>query len=275
MVSFATGTVVYRENTAESALPRLWLMNTLGDNKRRITAANVRDLLFTPDGQWLYGGVTAGADTSTELRRLSHDGTAFLHVVSWHGASERWPTFSFDGKFMAFASNKEGLWQVYLTNWNGEAPLRITDVPANHSAPLFSPDGSYVVCLTDRTAMNGGNDLWVYDRLKGTEKQVTENAHIRDYVWLGDSRTIVYTTGINVLDLNTVDVTTGMSRKLIPAEGVRDYSETAPMVIRHKGTDAVVYVREYLKGKRKIYMVNPDGSGDRQIVSDNGNSWLR
>jgi Tol biopolymer transport system component len=275
VVSFAEGTVAYLENTAESPIPRLWLMNTTGGNKRRIPVRKLDDPVFTPDSRWLYAGASAGADTVLNLSRLAHDGSAFLPVVTWKGSSGRWPAFSADGKFMAFVSNAEGLWQVYLTNQTGEAPLRITDAKANHASPLFSPDGNYIVCLTDRTAFNGGSDIWVYDRVKGTERQLTDNAHVRDYAWLSDSRTIVYSTGINVLDLNALDIASGMSRKLIAGHGPRDYSEITPQVVNHRGVDIIIYVREYLDGKRRIYSVNPDGGEDRQIVTDQGNSWLK
>jgi len=153
--------------------------------------------------------------------------------------------------------------------------VRITDIAANHFAPAFSPDGRFVAWLSDWTGFGGLADLWLSDRDKGETRQITRNAKITEFCWLPDSRTIVYSAGVNLRDFNTIDVVSLASAKLIVASGPKTWNETSPQVIRYRGAPRLLYVRDYEEERKEVWWVNLDGSGDEKAVTAKGNAWLR
>lgn len=61
-----------------------------------------------------------------------------------HGAYHRHPVFSPDGDWLAFASNREGAYDVYLMPAAGGRPQRLTHAPSADTPHDFSPDGKLV-----------------------------------------------------------------------------------------------------------------------------------
>jgi TolB protein len=51
---------------------------------------------------------------------------------------------------IAFMSNRDGNWEVYVVNGDGSGLMRLTRNPANDGLPTWSPDGSYLAFASDR-----------------------------------------------------------------------------------------------------------------------------
>jgi TolB protein len=60
-------------------------------------------------------------------------------------ASEIQPTFSPNGEFVAYASNRAGNWDIWVVGVDGSNPTRITDSATNDIHPSWSPDGKQIV----------------------------------------------------------------------------------------------------------------------------------
>ncbi len=54
------------------------------------------------------------------------------------------PAISPDGKWLAFSSNKNGYWDLYLLELASGSTIRLTDTPAYDAAPSWSPDGAFL-----------------------------------------------------------------------------------------------------------------------------------
>src|SRR4051794_39341574 len=61
------------------------------------------------------------------------------------------PTFSPDGKRIAFVSHRDGNYEIYLMNADGTDQQRLTHDPAQDRQPAFSPDGERIAFGSDRT----------------------------------------------------------------------------------------------------------------------------
>jgi TolB protein len=60
------------------------------------------------------------------------------------------PSFSYDGKRIAFTSFRDKSAEIYLMNVDGSNVRRITDHPAYDNYPVFSPDGTQIAFQSNR-----------------------------------------------------------------------------------------------------------------------------
>ncbi|MFP2997244.1 PDZ domain-containing protein [Spongiivirga sp. MCCC 1A20706] len=71
------------------------------------------------------------------------------------------PTFSPDGKWIAFSSNRSGGNSVYIVSIEGGTPKRLTWHPSSANVRGWTPDGKHVLFASSReTAPSGYNRLW-------------------------------------------------------------------------------------------------------------------
>jgi dipeptidyl aminopeptidase/acylaminoacyl peptidase len=75
---------------------------------------------------------------------------------------------------IAFASQREGNFELYTMKPDGSDVRRLTDNPASDLQPAWSPDGQRIAFTSNRS---GNSDIWVMDadgthalRLGSTEK---------------------------------------------------------------------------------------------------------
>ncbi|HPT30775.1 MAG TPA: PDZ domain-containing protein [Prolixibacteraceae bacterium] len=103
---------------------------------------------------------------------------------------EIYPSWSPDGKYMAYYSDATGEYEVYLLeNAKGAVPKQLTKgSSAWKYAPVWSPDSKYLV-YSDRTMK-----LWVLEVATGKQTEVDKATanEIRSYDFSPDSRWIAY-----------------------------------------------------------------------------------
>ena len=81
---------------------------------------------------------------------INGDGTG-LTVIGDTSATEETPSWSPDGRRIAFASNREGgVFQIWLMNPDGSSPVRLTSDAGGNGEPSWSPDGSKIVFASFR-----------------------------------------------------------------------------------------------------------------------------
>jgi TolB protein len=56
---------------------------------------------------------------------------------------------------IAFVSNREGTWDIYVMNADGTNPRRLTNSPEIEQSPLWSPDGTKIAFVTARQSSPG------------------------------------------------------------------------------------------------------------------------
>ena len=83
------------------------------------------------------------------------------------------PVWSSDGKRIAFVSDRDGDWEIYVMNADGTDQRRLTRSPGTDRAPAWSPDGSRIAFESDR---GGDFDIYVIGSDGGDERVLVDRA---------------------------------------------------------------------------------------------------
>jgi TolB protein len=100
------------------------------------------------------------------------------------------PSWSPDGRRLAFYSERDGKADIVVADRNGGNRRTLTSTPADEGGPAFSPDGQWIAYDSDA----GGNfDIWVM-RADGTDPRRLTTDPARDVApaWSPDSRRIAF-----------------------------------------------------------------------------------
>lgn len=273
-ISFKKGKIIYLAENDTLDRTALMKMDITGEHNEEIKlGGSVSEACFTPNEKWIYASV-ALSSKHTDIYRILTSGGEPHPVIDWKDGSGRDISFSADGINMLFTSDRDGSWQVYMSGIDGNKPIRITDDPTHHYQPHFSPLDNYVGYMSEKNNFKGKKDIWVLNRDTGEKIRATRNAGVRDFLWLDDEGTILYSSGANLVDLNTINILTGENKKFIVTGHPKDYSERTPTIIVYKNKKRILYTREYDNGDKKLFLVDFDGTGDQQVSFNKGNCWL-
>lgn len=124
------------------------------------------------DGTWLRLGKLA----------LGENGLPSLHEITTVAGDEHTsifqPQFSPDGRWLVYASDHSGWWQLYAYDLEQGGHRLLTQVPAEHAEPAwvqgvrtyaFSPDGKRLFFIRNQM---GSNSLWQLDLESGAEQSI-------------------------------------------------------------------------------------------------------
>jgi len=82
------------------------------------------------------------------------------------------PAWSPDGKWIVFASNREGNWEVYKMAADGSSQQNLTQNPADDTSPAWSPDGGWVVFASNR---DGNWEVYTMTADGSSQQNLTQN----------------------------------------------------------------------------------------------------
>jgi Tol biopolymer transport system component len=124
-----------------------------------------------------YGCVTVTDPNTVQLTSL--------------GAEAGTPRWSPDSERIAFDSNVEGRWEVYVIHVNGGKPRRLTRSASNSDAPSWSHDGKWIYFVSNR---DDRDQLWKIPAEGGGAIQVTRNGGTNGFESL-DGKFVYYAKG--------------------------------------------------------------------------------
>ncbi len=121
------------------------------------------------------------------LPRPARPAMHFSVVTNFAGV-EAQPSLSPDGRSVAFVSNRDGPFDIWIGLVTGGSLVRVTRDPNFKVRPRWSPDGSKIAYA--RLDEAGLWDIWVVPALGGTPRQILANAV--DPAWSPDGRSLAY-----------------------------------------------------------------------------------
>jgi Tol biopolymer transport system component len=198
-------------------------------------------------------------DASTGRSRRIVDAEPYSH-----------PDVSSDGARIAFHADVDGHNQIHVMDADGTDSRAVTDAPFGAEDPDWSPDRraiAYQALVETET----GYDIFVVDLGSGRTRQLTrERGDASDASWSPGGIRILYTVGRgNDTVLRVVNVATGKVTRLT-AQG-----ESAAEGSWSPDGTTIVYALDDVgggvagpdDGRHGIWRMNPDGSGQREVVS--------
>jgi Tol biopolymer transport system component len=161
------------QNASRPALPKRW-PTTIAWSVAGAALLVAGGALLTSHG---------GSPVSRAAMRFS--------VVTNFAGVEAGPSLSPDGRSVAFVSNRDGQWDIYVGLVTGGSLIRITNDANVETRPRWSPDGVYI--LFARLNDLGLSDVWIVPALGGATRRIVLNGV--NPTWSPDGRAIAYASG--------------------------------------------------------------------------------
>jgi len=171
------------------------------------------------------------------------------------------PNLSPDGEWIAFTSNRDGNWEIYIAPTEGGIPDAVRRITYNNHAVDADPVWSVNNQLVFETTINGTFDLYLLNMTTGEGRLLTEHsANDINPAWSPDGEHVLFTSDRDGLwQTYELAVSTGQLRRLSNGRG--DDLDPAYSL---DGTR--ILFRSYQDNQHStIYVMNRDGSGATAI----------
>lgn len=197
---------------------------------------------------------TSNRDGNPEIYVMASDGTGLVRATN-NKAYDDQPSFSPDGMKIVFCSNRDGNIELYLMDVDGKNTKRLTDTNYPESDPSFALDGKSILFTS---MVEGDKDVWRYNLATGKSEKIIggdgDQAMARELPGGG----IVYVQG------------GGEDEVMLWESGAAKTIGTSPnldtMPVPSRDGKAVYFVSNR-KGDYDVYVVNRDGTGERELVA--------
>jgi dipeptidyl aminopeptidase/acylaminoacyl peptidase len=208
------------------------------------------------------------------------------------------PTWSPDGKTVAFISNLSGRNNLWLVPAEGGWPMQLTVSDQRQTSPTWSPDGKWIAYMSDYD----GDEQWDIFLVSPKTGQVVNLTKTREIAeesptWSPDGRYLAYMVKPKTSSVFEIDVYDSLMRQVkhLTTGTAKDRMNVAPIWSRDgkfivytqeqsKGTDSNIFVADVAAGQstlltphegESLYAANdisPDGK-HLLITSNAGNGY--
>jgi Tol biopolymer transport system component len=187
------------------------------------------------------------------------------------------PTWSPDGRKIAFASSRDGradnIWDfdIYEMDADGRNVRKLTDHPGWHTLPAWSPNGREIAFTSAN--LGGSDEIYVIDADGENLRNLTNNSAEDKYPsWSPDGRRIAFASTRDVGDMHwaiyMMDADGGNIHKLTEPGEVYDMPDSSWAPDGRKITFS-----SSRDGNCEIYIMDADGQNVRRLTEHPADDW--
>ena len=210
----------------------IYVMDADGGNLRRLTNHPDWDIFpaWSPDGKQIAfmsdrdGHVDdRHGSPNYEIYVMDADGGNPQNLTN-DPSGDLYPSWSPDGKQIAFVSERDGNFEIYVMDADGGNPQNLTNNPLNDRDPSWSPDGERIVFSARREGHVENelvltSEIYVMDADGGNPRRLTENRKNEWYpVWSPDGNRIAFSADrkgdLQNFEIYVMDADGGNEQKL-------------------------------------------------------------
>lgn len=258
----------------ERTSKEIYIMDYDGQNQQRVTSNGSLNLApsWCPDGQCLmYTSYVTGPSVFPDLIVQNIYGQ-IGRTQPAHGNDKNqnyMGDISPDGTKIAFASARNGAsMDIYVVNRDGTGLRRLTTSPAIDMAPRWSPTGTQIAFVSDRT---GNNKIYTMSADGLQQTQVPNGCNKCDRPAWAPSTTglqLAYTTqtSTSAHDIEIFDFSTQQTRRITDGQGTNESPTFAP-----NGRHIIFFTTRW--GKTQLAVIDIDGQNIRQLTFAGNNTY--
>ena len=268
----------HRNNIHDS---QIYTMNTDGSGQRVLINAKGHSWgpRVSPDGKYfVFSSVIAGGQHTNhsatgggqqgsghhEIFRARTDGADIQQITIsadnvWNNA---W-AWSPDSKFVVFASDRDGNWELYRMAADGTGVTRLTDNPAQDGWPTLTPDGKSIIFASDRDG--GLSQIYMMDADgKNVRRLVFSEAYDTLPSISPDGKSIVYSSQSGQLgEIYIMDLDSTAPKRLTSTVALNTDPSFSP------DGSKIVFTSDR-DGNTNIYVMDREGTNQQRLTDDPG-----
>ena len=250
----------------------IYVMNSDGSDQIRLTINLRNDQRpdVSPNGQQIVFVSNRITETNLsgdfEIFVMSSDGDAGGALqLTFNGTEDSWPRWSPNGKWIAFHSNVDGNFEIYIIRPNGTDLTRVTDYTGLDQFPEWSPNGKQLAIRRDTDLylidLDGYNPIQLTDEAIGFNQMASWSPDGKKLAFLSTragypSVFVMDTDGSNQINLTP-------KPDDIPASA---WSSRAPGWSRNGQQIYFTARRPEVSVSENIFIMNADGTGVTQLT---------
>lgn len=129
---------------------------------------------WLPDNRMVYAGCVQG-----QCGLILADGDGSNPRALTTNPDDKAPAVSPDGEWIAYMSQNEGNWDLYLIRVDNGTPVPLTATPGNEGPPEWSPDGNYIGFVSNQ---DGELAIWTvaFDPVDGKVSEPSKLIDLTD-----------------------------------------------------------------------------------------------
>jgi eukaryotic-like serine/threonine-protein kinase len=218
------------------------------------------------------GGSTTGSGNHdvyiASLQGTTIDNMQAINVNNITAGYTSWDNgwaYSPDSKRIAFTSDRDGNWEIYTMDTDGQNISRLTENPAQDGWPWWTADGKQILFTSDRDGQ------WQIYSMDADGSNVQELTHIPNRTNLypavsPDGKKVVFSsqvTATNEGDIYSMNIDGSDLQRLTNTAALNNIPSFCP------DSQHIVFESDRA-GNTDIYMMNLDGTGLSQLTTDPG-----
>ena len=144
---------------------------------------------WSPDGRTLAYHGTLKPTQQNDIYMKGPNHSELTPITSNAGRNES-PAWSPDGRQIAFQTDRDGNWEIYVMDVDGSGPVNLTRNGSADRLPAWSPDGRMIAFTSDR---DGNDEIYVMNKDGSGVKRLTNAPGQDSYPsWSPDSKAIAF-----------------------------------------------------------------------------------